>query len=98
MTTRNGKPIAILYLHVNIGHAASATARSDLKTMHENKKSFKLSTNLNAAGDEAIIKLVGKTKANIAAKAWAGAIIRVYDASEINKVRAIVNDEAWTTP
>ena len=84
-----------IYLRLDMTHPSYNGALAALRAIHEQQGGFKLGVRTNKDATEAIVKVVGMTRAAASGSAWAGAIARTYRSDEASQLRSMVKGAAW---
>ncbi len=106
MATRNGRPVSLYWLHMNVGHPSYPEVVEMLRLVHEASGDVRLSVNMKADGSQSIVKLLGPLP--VLSPPQMGAVIRMYVEEDHEQLTALVServadpvgapDQGWTLP
>jgi len=105
MATRDGDPLNIVYVHVDLSGLTDTQLRGvrdevrDEIRKHPRLASVETGVNRKADGSEAVVKIAFDerldAKAWVEARGWASRILRVFRESEAATVRKLVRAPGW---
>ena len=91
MATCNGKPVSLLWLHLDTTHPQYSGVLEALGAIHEAGGDLKLSVNMKNDGTQALVKLMGSMPT--LSSAQSGCIIRAYTEEDHVEIMALVTEE-----